>query len=402
MLVPIATMLADLHTAFLVPAVSIPIWDQYVGLVRWALDSLAQVFHSGGIAIIAFTIIIKTILLPLTVQATRSAKAMQELQPKIKELQKKHAKDRQRLTQETMALYQQNRVNPMAGCLPMLLQIPIFLGLYQGIFALSQGQEGASEYWSGSFLWLANGLDNADPWFILPIVAGLFQFVQTRMMRPYKQGPLSDPQQRMMNQVMNIMPLTVIAFGWGFASGPVLYWATQSLYSVAQQWIITGWGSIRDWFPWLPEMPEHRRLGYRDPEKQPKVTVATGADGQPVRPGGAMGWLQARMDDAQTQAAARRGGAPAAPATASATSGVASTEGDADAEPQSPVRMTGTNRGNRAKRGKGGAYKTTKPAAANGTEAAHANGQEEAEAVPASGRAIVIPRKARPAANDGS
>ena len=115
-----------------------------------------------------------------------------------------------------------------------------------------------------------------------------------------------------------------------------------------------------------------------------------------------MGWLQARMDEAQTQAAARRGGAPAAPATASATSGVASTEGDADAEPQSPVRVTGTNRGNRAKRGKGGAYKTTKPPTANGTEAVHANGQEEAEAVPASGRAIVIPRKARPAANDGS
>jgi YidC/Oxa1 family membrane protein insertase len=384
------SMIADLYTGILVPAITIPVWDQYVGLVRWALDSLAQVFHSGGLAIIAFTIIIKTILLPLTVKSTRSAKAMQELQPKIKELQKKHAKDRQRLTQETMALYQQYQVNPMAGCLPMLLQIPIFLGLYQGIFSLSQGQEGASEYWSGPFLWLSNGLANSDPLFILPIVAGLFQFVQTRMMRPYKQGKISDPQQAMMNQVMNIMPLTVIAFGWGFASGPVLYWATQSLYSVAQQWIITGWGSMRDWFEFLPELPEHRRLGYRSPEDLAKVTVVTGADGKPVPPAGVMGWVQSRMADAQAQAESRRGAAPAAATT---TNGATSDNQESKA-PASSVRVTGSNRGARAKRGKGGVYKSTKPATANG-EPSSGNGQDEAAPATGTGRAVVIPRKAR-------
>jgi YidC/Oxa1 family membrane protein insertase len=392
-------MVADLP-AMLVPAVTIPIWDQYVGLVRWALDSLARVFHSGGLAIIAFTIIIKTILLPLTVQSTRSARAMQELQPKIKELQKKHAKDRQRLTQETMALYQQHRVNPMAGCLPMLLQIPIFLGLYQGIFSLSQGQAGASEYWSGPFLWLSQGLANPDPIHFLPVVAGLFQFVQTRMMRPYKQGKISDPQQAMMNQVMNIMPLTVIAFGWGFAAGPVLYWATQSLYSVAQQWIITGWGSMRDWFPWLIDLPEHRRLGYRSPEELAKVTVVTGPDGKPVRQAGVMGWFQSKMDDAQAQAMARRDGTPATAATAPAAA--TATGGERAATAPSSVRVTGSNRGNRAKRGKNGVYKSTK-AAANGDAGSPADNGHEEPATTGSGRAVVIPRKVRPAsADDGS
>ncbi|MCA9864119.1 MAG: YidC/Oxa1 family membrane protein insertase, partial [Thermomicrobiales bacterium] len=95
-----------------------PIWDQYVHLLVLALDGLADVFHSAGVAIIAFTIIVKTLMLPLTVKSIRSSKAMQDLQPKIKELQKKHGSDRQRISQETMALYQQYQVNPMAGCLP--------------------------------------------------------------------------------------------------------------------------------------------------------------------------------------------------------------------------------------------------------------------------------------------
>lgn len=396
MFAPIMTLIADVYTGVLVPAITIPIWDQYVGLIRWALDGLAQFFQSGGLAIIAFTIIIKTILLPLTVQSTRSARAMQELQPKIKELQKKHAKDRQRLTQETMALYQEHRVNPMAGCLPMILQIPIFLGLYQGIFALSSGQAGASEFWSGPFLWLSNGLDQPDPLRLLPIIAGVFQFVQTRMMRPYKQGKIADPQQAMMNQVMNIMPLTVIAFGWGFAAGPVLYWATQSLYSVGQQWIITGWGSMRDWAPWLPDLPEHRRLGYRSPEQlAAHAAKRTGPDGQPLKQGGVMGWFNSKMEAAQAQAQSRQAGTPAT-ATAGVSNGSAPSETAAPAA-SSSVRVTGTNRGGKAKRGKGGVYKRSDSADDN----AESDSDQAVAATSGNGKAVIIPRKARPAATDG-
>ena len=272
-------------------AVSIPIWDQYVDFMEGVLNGLANLFGNAGLAIIAFTIIIKTIILPLTVKSIRSSKAMQDLGPRIKEIQKKHGKDRQRVSQETMALYSAHGVNPMSGCLPMLIQIPIFFGLYRAIRSLSSGGTG---HWDGGFLWLPS-LHEADPWHILPILAGLFQFVQSRMMRPAGQK-VTDPQQQIMNQMMNFMPLMVVVFGWPFASGPVLYWATQSVYSVVQQWFITGWGNLKEWLPWLPEMPEHRRLGYRPPRPIEDVVVVSG---EPAEQKGIQGWLAKRMAEAQ-------------------------------------------------------------------------------------------------------
>ena len=147
-----------------------------------------------------------------------------------------------------MALYRQYSVNPMAGCLPMLIQIPIFFGLYRAIASsLRQGSRTLG-VWTESFLWLPD-LGEPDPYKILPILAGVFQFVQTKMMRPADQGKITDPQQAMMNTMMNFMPLMVVFFGWNFASGAVLYWVTQSVYTVVQQWFITGWGSLKDWFP---------------------------------------------------------------------------------------------------------------------------------------------------------
>lgn len=301
-------MLSALSGLLAVPA-AIPIWSQYVDLLEHALDFLAKSLGSAGLAVIVFTIVIKTILLPLTVKSIKSSKAMQELQPKIKELQKKYGKDRQRLSQETMALYGAHQVNPMAGCLPMIIQIPIFFGLYRSIANLSAGKgpADASEYWAHSFMWLDN-LATPDPYKILPILAGVFQFIQTKMMRPAGQGKVSDPQQAMMNTMMNFMPLMVVIFGWSFDSGPVIYWVTQSLYSVVQQWFITGWGSLGDWIPGLPELPEHRRLGYRAPRDPNDVIVVSGESGAPAK-SGFMGWMQKRVEEAQAQQQARAGNA---------------------------------------------------------------------------------------------
>ena len=279
---------------------AIPIWDEYTHFLRWVLnDVLAENLHSGALSIIVFTIIVKTLLLPLTIKSIRSSKAMQELQPKIAELKKKYGKDRQELSAQTMALYRQYSVNPMAGCLPMIIQIPIFFGVYHAINNLSNSGVG---YWANGFLWLPD-LGEADPWHILPFVAAAFQFVQTKMMRPAGQGKISDPQQAMMNTMMNFMPLTVIFFGWTFASGAVLYWAIQSVYSVVQQWLITGWGQMKDWIPGLPEMPEHRRLGYVAPRNLDDVVVVSG---EVPEQKGVMGWMQRRMAEAEKQAAARR------------------------------------------------------------------------------------------------
>ncbi|MCO5221029.1 MAG: YidC/Oxa1 family membrane protein insertase [Thermomicrobiales bacterium] len=300
----------DLISGIAQPLISFPSppgWNAYVGLLEKALDFLAVHLHSAGLAVVVFTIIIKTLLLPLTIKATRSSKAMQELQPKIKELQKKYGKDKQKLYQETTKLYGQYQANPMAGCLPMLIQMPIFLGLYRAILHLSNNNVdfSISDYWAGGFLWLPS-LADPDPYHILPIMAGVFQFVQTKMMRPAGMGKPSDPQQAMMNTMMNFLPITVVLFGWGFASGPVIYWVTQSVYSVVQQWLITGWGSMKDWFPWLPELPEHRRLGYKPP-RDPSEFLVLSEDGTPVRPKGVMGWFQTKMEEAQAQQAARQG-----------------------------------------------------------------------------------------------
>lgn len=305
----------QLNRAFSTLAPAIPVWDQYTDLVEWVLGELAGIFNNGGLAIIAFTIIIKTILLPLTIKSTKSTKAMQELAPKIKEIQKKHGADRQAASAEQMALYQQYGVNPMAGCLPMLIQMPIFFGVYFGIRDLSTHGSGA---WDQGFLWIQD-LAQADPIHVLPILAGIFQMIQTRMLRPAHQK-ITDPQQQMMNTMMTFLPLSVVIFGWGFASGPVLYWVVQAMYSVVQQWFIGGWGAIGEWFPWLPELPEHRRLGYQAPRNIDDVVVVSG---QKPEPKGRMAkWMAAQQEKAQEmqrkqQEAAKSASAKPAASTAS-------------------------------------------------------------------------------------
>lgn len=241
-----------------------PVWSQFVGAIEFGLRYLADFFGSAGLSVIVFTVLFKTLLLPLTIKSVRSMSSMQELQPKIKDLQKRYAKDRQKLSAETMKLYQEHGVNPASGCLPMILQIPIFFGLYFAIRHLSQAGVGV---WGQGFLWLPS-LAKSDPYHVLPLAAGAFQFVQTKMARPANQPKAADPQQQMMNSMMMFMPLMVVVFGWQFAAGPVIYWAVSAIYSAIQQWFITGWGSMLDWLPFLPDLPEHRRLGYEAPEKR--------------------------------------------------------------------------------------------------------------------------------------
>ncbi len=217
---------------------------------------------------------------------------MQELAPKIKEIQKKHGNDRQAASQEQMALYQAYGVNPMAGCLPMLIQMPIFFGVYFGIRDMST--HGSGE-WANGFLWIPH-LAQPDPIHLLPILAGVFQLFQSRMLRPANQK-ITDPQQQMMNTMMTFLPLSVVIFGWGFAAGPVLYWVVQAMYSVVQQWFIGGWGAIGEWFPFLPELPEHRRLGYHPPRNIDDVVVVSGQKPEPK--GRFAKWMAAQQEKAQ-------------------------------------------------------------------------------------------------------
>ena len=296
---------------------AIPIWDQYVDFLKWVLENIGERVGSGGLAIIIFTIIVRTLILPVTIRSTKSMKSMQDIQPKIKELQKKHKGDRAKVQQETMALYQMYGVNPIAGCLPALIQLPIFFGVYRAILGLSKSDLGV---WHGGFAWL-DSLKSPDPWHILPIIAGLFQFLQTFMARPSKQGKITDPQQAMMNTMMNIMPITVVLFGWSFASGPVIYWVTQSVYGIIQQWFITGWGKVNDYIPGLPELPEHKRLGYHPPRDLENFDPST----VPPKKQGPLGkWWSKQMEQAQALSKERQSSpAGAGAATSPSSSGTA-------------------------------------------------------------------------------
>ena len=172
----------------------------------------------AGLAIIVFTILMRVVLLPLTIQQFRSQKAMQKLQPELKELQKKHGKDREKLQAETMALYKEHGVNPAAGCFPLVVQMPILFALYAALINLATTNPAFQEPW----MWIPN-LAHPDviliagisiP-FILPILTAATQWVQQRMMTQ----PTDDPQQKMQNSIMQFMPLMMLYFGTTIAAG---------------------------------------------------------------------------------------------------------------------------------------------------------------------------------------
>jgi len=200
-----------------------------------ALLFFAQVTGSSGWAIILFTVVVKVILFPLTWQQIKSQRAMAVIQPKIKAAQKKFGKDRAKVSEETMRIYKENNVNPASGCLPLVIQMPIWFALYQALQSLGQHNPLFQE----SFWWLPN-LSQHDPYYVLPVLTAVTQWGIQRMMAP----PSVDPQQAQMNRAMQIMPLMFLFFSLQFPSGLVLYWVTSNLVSFVQQYFLTGWGGL--------------------------------------------------------------------------------------------------------------------------------------------------------------
>lgn len=235
----------------------------------------------AGLAIILFTILMRVMLLPLTLQQFRSQRAMQRLQPDLKELQKKHGKDREKLQLETMALYKQHGVNPAAGCLPLVVQMPILFALYAALSNLAHTDAVFQQPW----LWVAR-LDRPDVLtlggvalpFILPVFTAASQWVQQRMMTP----PTDDPQQRMQNQVMQFMPVMMLYFGTTISAGVVLYWLTQNVAGIVQQYFQAGWGSLLPNRPPPPSLTGGRARA-SDDGGAPRLVAGTapGTDGTP-------------------------------------------------------------------------------------------------------------------------
>ena len=200
-----------------------------VSLLQFVLGGLYNVnsmfnLVSYGYAIILLTIIVKFLLYPLTVKQVKSMKAMQELSPKLKKLQEKYKDNPQVMQQKVAALYKDAGVNPLAGCLPLLIQMPILMGMYYSLYNFEYPSADAAQ-----FLWLPS-LSEADPYYILPILNVLTTFYQTR-----QTSDMSNPQMKMM---MLIMPLFIGFISLNFPSGLVLYWVVMNLCQIVQQWWI--------------------------------------------------------------------------------------------------------------------------------------------------------------------
>ncbi|MBN2073270.1 MAG: membrane protein insertase YidC [Actinobacteria bacterium] len=183
-----------------------------------------NVISSYGVVIILLTVIVRLVLTPLTITQTRSMARMQKLQPYLKELQKKYKDDREKLQQETMEFYKKNNVNPLAGCLPMLLQLPVFYALFQTLRSPTERVTGVVTDFN--FLWM--NLNERDPYYILVILMVATMFLSTRQ-------TTTDPKQ---SKFMYILPLVFGFISWQFPAGILVYWVTTNIWSIGQQWIV--------------------------------------------------------------------------------------------------------------------------------------------------------------------
>lgn len=218
-------------------------------------------FNNFALAIVGLTILIRLITYPLTRKQLQSMKTMQQLGPKLQALQKKYEKNKEKLTEETMKLYKEHGVNPAGGCLPMLIQMPVWIGLYQSIsqvlgetpeqlMNLSQHIYHSVPFLyeiarkaiplNSRFLWL--DLARPDPYYILSILVVATFWLQQKMSTVSS----ADPQQASMNQTMSIMmPLMFGFFTLQVSSGLAIYWIVSGVLGIIQQYFVTGTAGLR-------------------------------------------------------------------------------------------------------------------------------------------------------------
>lgn len=211
-------------------------FGNFIDLMAQALELLNGVVHNYGLAIILFTLIIKFALLPLTIKQTKSMKAMQDIQPEMKKIQDKYEDDKEKQQEEMMKLYQENDVNPAAGCLPMILQLVILIPLYRAILSL-QGVMG-----DATFLWIGRLTDGslAQPDPALVIINGLAMVGQTYITQKISGSGGQG------STMMWIMPIFIVFIGFQLPSGLLLYWLTSTIFTAIQQFLISNDSGVKE------------------------------------------------------------------------------------------------------------------------------------------------------------
>ncbi|MCY3819466.1 MAG: membrane protein insertase YidC [Gammaproteobacteria bacterium] len=185
------------------------------------LEIIQSFAYNWGVAIILMTLVIKIILYPLSHASYKSMAKMRKLAPQMKRLQERHAGDRQKLSQEMMELYRKEKANPLGGCLPMLLQMPVLIAMYWVLYE-------SVELRQAPFFGWVQDLSAMDPFFVLPILMGISTYAQ-QLLSP-------TPPDPMMARMMKMMPIMFTVLFIFFPAGLVLYWLVNNLLSMAQQW----------------------------------------------------------------------------------------------------------------------------------------------------------------------
>jgi YidC/Oxa1 family membrane protein insertase len=202
-------------------------------LLGSVLKTIVEFVQNYGLSIILFTVFVKVLLLPLTIKQTKSTKAMQDIQPKLQEIQEKYKSKPEKQQQEIMNLYKEAKVNPVAGCLPLIIQMPILFGLYNvlmhpvkwGVFVDQATLQNADMV----FLWVKN-LNKPD--YILAIISGVTTFGMQMLMMP------KDQQQGSMKVMTYVMSAMMLYWGFMFPAGLTLYWTAGNLFSIAQHYLV--------------------------------------------------------------------------------------------------------------------------------------------------------------------
>ena len=192
--------------------------------IFWLMDQIHKVLGNWGWTIIALTILIKLAFFPLSAASYRSMAKMKTVTPKIQAIRERFKNDPQKMNQSMMELYRSEKINPLGGCLPIVVQIPVFIALY---WVLSASVEMRGAPWLG---WI-HDLAAPDPFYILPVVMAVSMFIQTKL-NPTPPDPVQA-------KVMMVMPLVFSAMFFFFPAGLVLYWVVNNVLSIAQQWVIT-------------------------------------------------------------------------------------------------------------------------------------------------------------------
>jgi YidC/Oxa1 family membrane protein insertase len=190
----------------------------------WLLDFFHGIFHNWGWAIIFLTLTVKAIFYKLSEMSYRSMAKMRKVAPRIKAMKEQYGDDRAAMSKAMMDMYKREKINPMGGCLPILVQMPVFISLYWVLL------ESVEMRHAPFALWLTN-LTDKDPYFVLPVIMGISMFIQQKL----NPAPV-DPIQQKVFQVMPFAFTVMFAF---FPSGLVLYWVVNNILSIAQQYVIT-------------------------------------------------------------------------------------------------------------------------------------------------------------------